>query len=32
MEGWSKAHGGEAKPEAPTDEEHDALVARYAHV
>lgn len=27
MEGWSKANGGEAKPEAPTDEEHDALVA-----
>lgn len=32
MNGWSKAHGGDTKPEAPTDEEHDELVEKYAHV
>jgi|GEM_PF-5196893 len=32
MNGWAKANGAETKPEAPSDEEHDDLVARYAHV
>jgi len=30
--GWSKANGGESKPEAPTDDEHDELVEKYAHI
>jgi hypothetical protein len=32
VSGWSKANGGESKPAAPSDEEHDALVAKFAHV
>lgn len=28
-QGWSKANGGESKPAPPTDEEHDALMAKY---
>ena len=30
--GWTKANGAEPKPAAPSDEEHDALIARYASV
>lgn len=30
--GWGKANGSDARPAAPSDEEHDALVERYAHV
>lgn len=30
VEGWSKANGGESKPEAPSEEEHDRLMAKYS--
>lgn len=30
VNGWSKANGGDSKPPAPTDEEHDELMAKYA--
>ncbi len=30
VEGWSKAHGGEEKPESMSEAEHDALMAKYA--
>lgn len=30
VQGWSKANGGEAKPEAMSEEDHDALLAKYA--
>jgi hypothetical protein len=30
VNGWAKANGAESKPPAPTDEEHDALMAKYA--
>lgn len=29
VEGWSKANGGESKPDAPSEEEHDRLMAKY---
>lgn len=32
VDGWVKANGGESKPDAPSDEEHDALIAKYQHV
>lgn len=32
VSGWVKANGGEEKPRSPTPEEHDALVAKYAHI
>lgn len=28
--GWSRANGGESEVPAPTNEEHDALMAKYA--
>lgn len=28
--GWSKANGGESKPESLTEAEHDELMAKYA--
>lgn len=31
VDGWVKANGG-GKPDAPTGEEHDALVARFKHL
>jgi hypothetical protein len=30
MEGYAEAHGGEAKPSAPTDDRHAELLAKYA--
>jgi hypothetical protein len=30
--GWAKANGGEDRPAAPSAEEHDALVEKFAHV
>lgn len=30
VDGWLEANGVEEKPEAPTDEEHEALLAKYA--
>lgn len=27
--GWNRAQGGEPEAQAPTPEEHDAMVARY---
>lgn len=32
QQGWARANGVEAKPPPPTTAEHDALVAKYAHV
>lgn len=30
LEGWNQAQGGEAKSTPPSDEEHDALLEKYA--
>ena len=30
VNGWSKANSGERAPEAPTEAEHDRLMAKYA--
>jgi hypothetical protein len=32
LAGWLRANGSEDKPTAPTDEEHDDLVAKYSDV
>lgn len=32
VDGFMRMNGAEAKPAPPTDEEHDALVARFAHL
>lgn len=31
VDGWIKANG-QSKPEAPSNEEHDALVERFKHL
>lgn len=30
VNGWNTANGGESKPESLSDDEHDALMAKYA--
>ena len=30
VDGWNKVHGGEPKPEPPSDEEFDAMVEQSA--
>lgn len=30
VNGWSKANGGESKPDAMSEQEHDALMAKHA--
>lgn len=32
FEGWAEANGHEKPPEALSNDEHDALVAKYAHI
>jgi len=32
VDGWSKANGAETPTPAPTDEEHDALLKKFADV
>lgn len=32
VEGWVKAKGSDTPVDAPSDEEHDMLVAKFAHV
>jgi len=32
VDGWNRTHGGEEKPEPPTDEEFDEMLRRYDEV
>lgn len=32
VEGWNRAHGSEPEAPAPSADEHDALVEKYAHI
>lgn len=32
LEGWARANGGDQRGPPPSDDEHDELIAKYAHV